>query len=123
MKSSVLKSQTSKYRNPLHNQSLRGSPRASGILILRQGVASSIAGSSKDSYAIDDYLPSCRNANFTAAENGDNFNHNLVSLKIGLGQIDLKAAKDRHDFSAHEILGNDAAPTAPKHVDVIEPRL
>ena len=121
---SVLKRQTPKDRDSLDDESLdrSGSRCGGGLLALWLGMAGSITGPAKDTHAIDNDLPIGWDANFAAAENCDNFNHDLIPWKVCLGQVDLKAAENGDDISAHEILGSDPPSTAPKHVDVVQPR-
>src|ERR1700730_6580147 len=66
-------------------------------------MAGLIAIATKNSDAIDDYIPSARNTNLTTAENHRGLNHGLVALYFGFGEIDFAAAKDRRHLASLEI--------------------
>ena len=68
-------------------------------------MAGLVAVAAKNSHAIDYYVPSARDADFTTAENHRSLNHGLVTVYFRLSEIDFAAAKYRRHLAALKIPG------------------
>src|SRR5579863_8837906 len=58
---------------------------------------------SKDAQTAHDYVPVVRNHDFSAAENGVDFDGSLVPLHAGSRQVDFESTEDCHELASLEI--------------------